>query len=448
MEPVEVFYVLMFTTSNVVRDNLFIDKVCQLDFHHSQDICRNLKDHQHIKGEVMLRVTDLQIYDGILVALPAAVFSLFVGNWSDKRGRKLLLIFPFIGNIAEFLTYMINNYFFYELNSNYLLFGSTLGLTGGYYVLNLGLYGYISDITSPADRTMRLSILNGLFSAAYVVGTMLGGYLFTAIESYYVIFGISTFFALCGIFYTIFFVKESIEPVESVKFFDIHNIKECLKTAYKQRPGSARFHVFLLVVNFAIFMFCLNTGHYDYLLMIQRFDWKADDYSTFLIVKRAFRFSGLFLILPLLSRFVHDGIVASVGTALTIIAYSLIAVGQEEWMMFVATAFQINSVVTVCIRSQCTKSVSKEEIGKVFAVVSFAQALVPLAANPLFGYLYKEFLHSLPGAYLLALCGLLAVSFISSIYLYINLRNTPEETPIIENEAKRASTSENDSTCP
>jgi len=31
VEPVEFLYCLMFTTSNVVRDNLFILKVCQLD---------------------------------------------------------------------------------------------------------------------------------------------------------------------------------------------------------------------------------------------------------------------------------------------------------------------------------------------------------------------------------------------------------------------------------
>ena len=32
-------------------------------------------------------------------------------------------------------------------------------LTGGYICLNLGLYGYLSDVTTSEDRTMRLSIL-------------------------------------------------------------------------------------------------------------------------------------------------------------------------------------------------------------------------------------------------------------------------------------------------
>ena len=38
------------------------------------------------------RVAELELWDGIIVALPAAFFCIFVGNWSDYHGRKALLI--------------------------------------------------------------------------------------------------------------------------------------------------------------------------------------------------------------------------------------------------------------------------------------------------------------------------------------------------------------------
>lgn len=41
-ETVQFLYCLMFTTSNIVRDNLFQDKVCQLDFGYSPEECHNL----------------------------------------------------------------------------------------------------------------------------------------------------------------------------------------------------------------------------------------------------------------------------------------------------------------------------------------------------------------------------------------------------------------------
>jgi hypothetical protein len=53
------------------------------------------------------------------------------------------------------VAYIINNYFFYEMSSTHLLWGSVVGLSGSYICLNLGLYGYLSDVTSSEDRTMR-----------------------------------------------------------------------------------------------------------------------------------------------------------------------------------------------------------------------------------------------------------------------------------------------------
>ena len=42
VEPVEFIYCLMTTTSNVVRDNLFLEKVCRLDMDYGEDVCYNL----------------------------------------------------------------------------------------------------------------------------------------------------------------------------------------------------------------------------------------------------------------------------------------------------------------------------------------------------------------------------------------------------------------------
>ena len=85
VEPVEFLYVLMFTLSSVVRDNLFLDKVCLLDFDYPEDACYNLTHGQevnkNISDTVQARVTDLEVLDGIFVAIPALVFSLFVGTY-------------------------------------------------------------------------------------------------------------------------------------------------------------------------------------------------------------------------------------------------------------------------------------------------------------------------------------------------------------------------------
>ena len=122
---------------------------------------------------------------------------------------------------------------------------------------------------------MRMSILNGVFSAGYVVGTTLGGKLYKKFASYYLNFGISCGLSVMGILYTLLFIRESVIIDEETKhrrkgFFNIENVTDSLRTAFKSRPGSGRVRVILLVINFAIFMFPLNTTHYDYLLVMNR----------------------------------------------------------------------------------------------------------------------------------------------------------------------------------
>ena len=196
----------------------------------------------------------------------------------SSNGRKLVLVLPFIGNILSFIIYIINYHWFNEISSNHLLWGSIAGITGGYICLNIGLYGYVSDVTNSENRTMRLSILNGVFSAGYVIGISLGGKLYKYYQSFYLNFGLSILCGFLGMIYAVIFVKESIKKDDHETkhgFFDFRNVMESLKTAFKSRPGYARAHIIILIVNFAIFMFCLNTVHYDYLLVIKRYTWDA-----------------------------------------------------------------------------------------------------------------------------------------------------------------------------
>ena len=73
VEPVEFLYVLMFTISNVVRDNLILDKMCLLDLKCDPEVCYNLthgvKIDKNISDLVQTHATSLEVYDGILMAV-------------------------------------------------------------------------------------------------------------------------------------------------------------------------------------------------------------------------------------------------------------------------------------------------------------------------------------------------------------------------------------------
>ncbi len=54
------------------------------------------------------------------------------------------------------------------------------------------------------------------------------------------------------------------------KCFALKNIQESLGTAFKARPDNGRVYVILLIINFSIFMFCLNSNHFDFLLVLNK----------------------------------------------------------------------------------------------------------------------------------------------------------------------------------
>ena len=105
------------------------DQVCRVNFALGEDICNNIQNHTNEQIKVQKYVSALQSYNGVLQALPAVVYSLFAGPWSDKYGRKMLLICSSFGYVLNNLVYIINVYFFYELKAEFLLFEVIWGRT-------------------------------------------------------------------------------------------------------------------------------------------------------------------------------------------------------------------------------------------------------------------------------------------------------------------------------
>lgn len=49
--------------------------------------------------DVQREASRLGMYSSIIENLPKILFVLFLGSWSDKHGRKIPLILPFIGGV-------------------------------------------------------------------------------------------------------------------------------------------------------------------------------------------------------------------------------------------------------------------------------------------------------------------------------------------------------------
>ena len=122
-------------------------------------------------NEVQIRtqeiVSELKTAEGAMMMAPAILFSLFAGPYSDRRGRKLLLAAPFLGNILSYLCMLAHLVWWHQLRSaalhcyecrrlqvhvstvraEYLLVSGLAGLSGGYVCFNIGVYAYTADVS-------------------------------------------------------------------------------------------------------------------------------------------------------------------------------------------------------------------------------------------------------------------------------------------------------------
>ena len=84
----------------------------------------------------------------------------------------------------------------------------------------------------------------------------------------------------------------------------------------------------------------------------------------------------------------------------------------------------LDATSTTMFRSMITKNVHANEVGKVFSVVGTFQALMPFAAGPLFGFLYRETVESQPAAFLFLIASIKGVVFLVIIGVAILSRKT------------------------
>ena len=175
-------------TLTFVFQNLLIDKVCLVNLNYDPAICSNLTNFKDNEKEVEKVVASINMYLNVLMSIPAIIVSLFLGPWSDVNGRKPLLIFPQIGTMLVQSIYVFNAYQT-SLPGEFILLASIGSLFGGWTAFLIGVYSYISDVSTGQARTYRIALIDLFTYVGYPLGTFLSGPLYKY-GGYYTVFGL------------------------------------------------------------------------------------------------------------------------------------------------------------------------------------------------------------------------------------------------------------------
>lgn len=173
-----------------------------------------------------------------------------LGKWSDKIGRKSVLIVCLIGTAISFVM-------FAEAGSVFMLFAARIldGITGG----NISVaQAVIADTTTKENRTKAFGYLAAALGVGFLLGPVVGGLLsgFSPQTPFLAAAGL----ALLGVLVTLFFFKESNRFAEESSGSAFMSPKEMIASVRKPYVG----RVFIIGLLTATANFAMFTGFQTY----------------------------------------------------------------------------------------------------------------------------------------------------------------------------------------
>lgn len=215
VEPLLAGLIIPSIIARFAMGNFNLDKACRVHFKFDNEICdalirKDTENNTHYEKEVQKLISSIDIWKSMLhTALPCIII-LFLGAWSDRTGkRKLCILLPIVGELVTSISNIINVYFFYEIPIQVTVFLETVfpSITGGWVTMFLGVFSYISDITSEESRTFRVGLVNFCMTAGLPLGIGISGILVQKM-GYYGIFSMTTCLFIVVLLYGCFCLKE------------------------------------------------------------------------------------------------------------------------------------------------------------------------------------------------------------------------------------------------
>lgn len=163
-------------------------------------------------AEVSAEAARWLIYMNLAAVVPALFSTVFLGGFSNRVGRKLVLLLPLVGGALRLLFFIA--VFTLRLSLVYLVVSSFVdGLFGMSCSMLMACFSYASDITTHQQRSIRLVLLQMCSGLALITSSLATGYVIHSLGHVWM------FVFLLGILaiafcYIVFFLQESFVPTQ------------------------------------------------------------------------------------------------------------------------------------------------------------------------------------------------------------------------------------------
>jgi DHA1 family tetracycline resistance protein-like MFS transporter len=329
-------------------------------------------------------ISQAAIYGGWLTlayALMQFIFSPFIGNLSDKFGRRPVLLFSLLGFGIDYI------FLAFAPTIGWLFVGRIIaGITGASFTTATA---YIADISSPENRAKNFGLVGAAFGLGFIIGPVIGGFL--GEYGSRIPFIASAILTFVNLIYGYFVLPESLSK-ENRRPFDWKRANPFGAFKHlKKYPAVAALAVSYFLVYFAGPSVQTVWSFFG----IERFQWSTG------MIGLSLGMVGLLvgLVQGVLIRWVNPilGNVKSIyiGFALYALGLFLFSVATEGWMMFVfLIPYCLGGIASPALQSIITGYVPANEQGELqgtlTSLISATSIISPIIMTGLFSYFTKQ----------------------------------------------------------
>ncbi|XP_012522282.2 tetracycline resistance protein, class H isoform X2 [Monomorium pharaonis] len=451
VQPPAVLLKFATAMTDTILIDLIVYRTCTVTLKLNETECLIL--HNNNSSKEALRIDSMvQPYASQIVmgtsfmnSIFPSLLMLFLGPWSDKYGRKPVML---SGCISTSLTFVLLSVIAnWDKVPWYILLAYVpIVFFGGVNISMLATTCYITDMTDDNERAWYFACLDAVIFLGALIGLLVGPVIFEAC-GYTGVFSVATAFCILATLYTLFFTPETVhnESSDIRKVFDFALVKDLISACIKKRDGFNRSLLWSCIACLTI-IFIADQGYLaiGYLFASARLGWTVEKYNAFLAAGVVIRVFGTIFGIKLMRECAGfpETIIAMISITSAVARTLTRAFTWQPWHMYLSMLLGIFiNISRPMIRVILTKAVPIQDTGKVFSVARSMETLLPFAAASMYTFLYS---HYMPPIYPLPVWFLSAAFEVITIVILIYIqsraikRTTVSFTPLNEDDTLRS----------
>lgn len=423
-----------FNLTNAILQNQLLKQTC-LQLGYNVTICSSLNTDDFTKAveeEVQPHVSNINSTILMLNSIVPALLGLLLGSWTDKYGRKKVLMMSFTGYTSTLVLITLFSYISDHVKPlspwYYVIAEIPMCFMGGWPTLDIAVCCYVTDLSDEKNRSFRLGTITFLNFLSNFSAYFISSFILEATNAT-IVFMISSSFSIIGFVITILFVDESIHVPNDVsawtqfkEIFSITRVKEIFSTLFKKRSFKERRILWSLMAIVTLVVFTMHgNGTVNYLFVREKFGWALREWTIFDSTNTVITVFGLFIGLTVLKKWlqISDMTIAILALVSSVIDSTFKAFATESYQMYVSSAFGFFRLLsTPVFRSIMSNILPHSEIGKIYSATTSLEAFSGLGAGPLYSRIYNKTFTTFPGAFLLITSSVFIIDLIVALFVY------------------------------